>query len=212
MDYATASSFPSHPAAHFTRQAVVVTVREKAPNNTPTMSAERTLAGVGGIANRITAVRTVTRMPASKTGRTPHLHWHVPFPCNLSETSKTARYTTAIPNRTHKNAGVTVIIAENCRNAVIIPIITLATMANPAQFTRQPQPKFVIFFSPPIAVYALPFGKVRKKIIFYSGFRQLPAASSVRMRRTASISISFFTTFSFRRIGSIPAKSPRTVR
>jgi hypothetical protein len=44
-----------------------------------------------------------------------------------------ARYTIPTPNKTHKNAGVTVITAVKRRNAVIIPMIILAAIAKKEQ-------------------------------------------------------------------------------
>ncbi len=50
-----------------------------------------------------------------------------------------AKYTIAIPNTTHKNAGVIAITAENLKKTVIIPMMILATTAVPVQSILQPQ-------------------------------------------------------------------------
>ena len=50
---------------------------------------------------------------------------------------ETARYTTAIPNVTHKNAGVMVIVPMNVSIAVIIATIIPLIIEIPAQLVLQ---------------------------------------------------------------------------
>ncbi len=87
-------------------------------------------------------------------------------------TSVIARYTTAIPSTTHKNAGVTVITAVKVRKAVIIPMIMLATIATPTQLHLHPQLQFeqVIFFTSNVIICRIIFGGASKKRVVFHSF------------------------------------------
>ena len=98
------------------------------------------LAAAKVIPKRTIDRKIVPKIPVSRTGIIPHTHPPIPaLRIAGLTTSVTARYTTAIPSSTHKNAGVTVITAEKVRNAVIIPIIIAAITAMAVQFILQPQ-------------------------------------------------------------------------
>ena len=56
----------------------------------------------------------------------------------------TAKYTTAIPKTTHKNAGVTVMTAAKVKNAVTTPTKRLTIIAKPVQSQRLSQQKIDI--------------------------------------------------------------------
>ena len=68
------------------------------------------------------------------------------------ESNSTARYTTATPRRTHKNAGVTVIAAVILRKAVMIPTIRLITTEAVVHIFLQEQSQ-VDIYSPPSPHY-----------------------------------------------------------
>ena len=109
-------------------------IREKNNNKRPVMIAPTTLVAANSIARSTTDIKIVPSIPIRRTGRTAHIQSLIPNPsANDKVISTTARYETAIPNTTHKNAGVTVIVAVIVKNAVIIPIIMLATIASPVQ-------------------------------------------------------------------------------
>ena len=109
------------------RHAVAVIKRKKKNRSTPTKIAPITLVAAKVIPKSITAVRTVPRRPAKRTCRV--LHIQALARLTLAEVTRvTARYTTEIPNKTHKKAGVRVIVAVIVRNAVMTPMIMLAAM------------------------------------------------------------------------------------
>ena len=58
------------------------------------------------------------------------------------------KYPTAIPNSTHKNAGVMVIVAVKVKTVVIKPIIMLARTAFTVQSISQLQFVVFIYFTP----------------------------------------------------------------
>lgn len=128
---------------HLIRHATVVTISEKNASNAPVMIAPITLVAANVIAKRTIDVKIAPSIPTKITDRL--LHTHPDLRITGDTASNIARYTTAMPKTTHKNAGVTVITALNCRNAVIIPIIILATMARPAQSLLQVQQKLAIY-------------------------------------------------------------------
>ena len=125
---------------HFVRQAVDVIKREKKNSNAPVMIAPITLVATKVIAKRITDVKTVPKIPVRIAGRLTHTHSLLPKVRKMVHvTNRTPRYTTAIPNNTHKNAGVTVMTAVILSIAVTIPMIMLAMSANPIQLNLQLQ-------------------------------------------------------------------------
>ena len=99
------------------------------------------------IANRITETSAVPRMPASTAVNAQPLHrqqradWLQPVVA-----SKMARYTTATPSATQRNAGVTVITAVMRKKAAITPRIALAMTAKPVQLVLLSQQKMAIIF------------------------------------------------------------------
>ena len=144
-----------HLAVHFARQATDVTVSEKNASNAPLIIAPITLPAANAIPKRITDVKIVPRIPVSKAGRIEHTQPRIPLPRTTAPIiGVNARYTTAMPNKTHKNAGVMVITAVKVRIAVIIPIIILATMELSKQLPLQVQLIELIHYSPPIIIYS----------------------------------------------------------
>lgn len=92
------------------------------------------------IPKRTTDARIVPRIPVSRTGTVRHMQHRMPVTRKMVDAiSSTARYTTAIPKRTHRKAGVTVITAVIARKPVITPIIRLAITARPVQLVLRPQ-------------------------------------------------------------------------
>lgn len=147
LEIYAASHVCSQPATHFTRHAVEVNSSEKKVISAPTRIAPRTLAGAKEMARRITARSTVPRIAARRVGNTVQKHLFLPLPETALVTSKTARYTTAMPNSTHKNAGVTAITAVKFRNAAMMPRIILATPESAMQFSLQLQFRIFISFT-----------------------------------------------------------------
>ncbi len=131
---------------HLIKQAEAVNINANEPTSTPIIMALRTLVAANVIAKSITAVRMVSSMPASISGiesqEQPFLKERIP----TEVTSNIARYTTAIPNATHKNAVETVIIAVKLKIAAVMPTITLAAIANKVQSNLVLQLQFLIFF------------------------------------------------------------------
>lgn len=127
---------------------------EKNSNNPPVKIAPMTLVAANSIANKTTDNKMVPKMPANKTGNTPHRQTGARSRCtNALANNATARYTTAIPNTTHKNAGVTVITAVKRRKATTIPMMMLEITDRPTQLLLQSQPNIAIIHSPPLSHY-----------------------------------------------------------
>ena len=95
------------------------------------------LVATNSIARRTTESNIVPRIPASNAVTILHRFSQHPLRKSADETRVTARYATATPKTTHKNAGVRVITAVILKNAVIIPIIRLATIAITVQLVLQ---------------------------------------------------------------------------
>ena len=128
----------SSPAKHLIRHAVDIIKREKKKRRAPVINAPIILVAAKVIPKRIIAPRIVPKIPASNNERGVRRQRQVFLQPNLLlAKSTTPRYTTAIPSSTHKNAGVTVIVAVIVSNVVIIPIITLAPMASNEQLIPQ---------------------------------------------------------------------------
>ena len=111
---------------HFTRHAVAVRVRERKKRRTPTKIALTVLVAVMPTAKRINANSAVPKVPINKVksgAQQPELLRPVVL------TKVRARYPTAIPKATQRNAGVTVITPVICKNAAIIPTNALAITA-----------------------------------------------------------------------------------
>lgn len=119
---------------HFTMQATEVITRVKNPSNIPAKIAPITLVAANVIAKRISENKIVPNIPIISVERAVQTHSLIPFSLAVVLTSSVnPRYTTAIPNTTHKNAGVKVIVALKVRKAVMIPIIMLDTTARTVQ-------------------------------------------------------------------------------
>lgn len=132
---------------HFIRQAVDVRVSVKNKSSTPAMIAPITLVAAKVIASSIMLVSTVPRIPVRSTVSAGHRQSRILRLVVAVNINNTASHATAIPNSTHKNAGVTVTVAVNTRKLVIMPIIILATTARAVQLVLQPQFIFVIIFT-----------------------------------------------------------------
>ena len=125
---------------------VSVKIKEKNAISAPVIIAPITLVATKVIAKSITDVKIAPKIPVKRTDRIGQTHPLMFVPDKFAETAKTtARYTTATPKTTHKNAGVTVITAVVLKIAAIIPTIMLPTIANIEQFVLQVQ--IDIFFT-----------------------------------------------------------------
>lgn len=111
-------------------------MRDKKARSRPVIIAPIMLVAAKVIPKSIIAISMAPSIPASKTGNIEHAQLRVPLP---RVKRSIARYTTATPKTTHKNAGVTVIAAVMVRNAVMIPIIRLATIEITVQLLLQLQ-------------------------------------------------------------------------
>lgn len=106
--------------------------REKKNSNNPVIMAPVTLVAANVIPRRMTEVKTVPKIPAKSVPR----FVQQPFLSGLQvEEDKRVmpKKPMAIPNSTHKNAGVIVTSAVKRKNAANIPMITLAITALPVQ-------------------------------------------------------------------------------
>ena len=133
-------------AAHFVMQAVDVTMSVKKPNKAPVIKAPKKLVAANVIPKSITDVKIVPKSPVKRAGTDERAQPRT-FELRTS-TGESIRYTTAMPKSTHKNAGVTAIVAINAKAVVMTPITILATIATNGQSLN------VFIFSPPISAYA----------------------------------------------------------
>jgi len=125
---------------HLTMQVTEVMSKVKNPSNAPAKIAPITLVAANSIAKRINDRRMVPQIPIISVVNAVHTHLLVPLLLNsVPAIAVIPRYTTAMPKTTHKNAGVSVIIVLKLRNAVIMPMIILATTANTVQLGLQLQ-------------------------------------------------------------------------
>ena len=115
-------------------QAVDAIVIVKKASNIPLKIAPNTLVAANVMAKRITESNMVPKTPTIKVLNAEQRQLRV---CAIrrygAKTKANARYTTAIPKVTHKNTGVTVIIAVKRRIAVVIPMIIPAAIAKKVQ-------------------------------------------------------------------------------
>ena len=124
--------------------ATEVIIRAKKPSNKPAKIAPITLVAAKLTAKRISESKIVPKIPIISVVNDEHIHLLVPLLSDAAViTAVMPRYTIAIPKVTHKNAGVRVMVALKVRNAVIMPIIILATTANTVQLG--PQLQFVLY-------------------------------------------------------------------
>ena len=104
--------------------------RLKENRRSPTRIALTTLVATIPTARRTIANRIVLRIPSRTTSRIEH--WFIQpaaLFCIEEDRSRTASRPTAMPNRTQRNTGVTVMTAVICRKAVTIPMIKLTINA-----------------------------------------------------------------------------------
>jgi hypothetical protein len=121
----------------------------------PVIIAPIMLVATNSIAKRITEVRIVPRIPVNRVGTMEHTQRLIPdIRICAAESRVNPRNATAIPKTTQRNIGVRVITAVILRNAAIMPMIILATIARPAQLHLQSQPHLDICYSPPITIYS----------------------------------------------------------
>lgn len=133
---------------HLIRHATVVKTSAKKKSNNPVNIAPKTLVAAKVTANNINARSTVPKTAISKALIIGHKARQGSVQLtNELETSATAKNPTAIPKTTHKNAGVTVIIAANVKNAAITPTIALQTTAAVRQLKRLLQQHIDIFLT-----------------------------------------------------------------
>lgn len=127
--------------------------RKNDSSNKPVSTAPRILVATNSIARRTTAKSTVAIIAPKITviallrqqGLCTSQHF-----VKDAVRSNTARYTTAMPKRVHKNAGVTVIAAVILRKAAMIPTAILTITAIVVHELLQEQSdvdiKFTSFF------------------------------------------------------------------
>ena len=104
-------------------------VSDKKNNKSPVIIAPTTLVAANWIARRTTEKRAVPRIAKRFSASAEQAQEESVRRAVAADKSVTARYATAMPSATHKNAGVTLITAVIVRNAVIIPIIKLEITA-----------------------------------------------------------------------------------
>ena len=127
---------------HLTRQAVSVSVRKKESRRRPVIIAPRTLVAGNSTARRTIAKNIVAIIAPRSTVRIVFIQQVDLFSQQLTEAMvirRTPRYTTAMPNTTHKNAGVTVMAAVILRKAAMIPTTMLIISATVVQVPLQVQ-------------------------------------------------------------------------
>ena len=114
-------------------------ISDKNAKSPPVIMAPVMLVATKSTANNITDNKIVPKIAMRTNDNDVHLqlfltlgHWLIEV-----ETRIIARYTTAMPSTTHKNASPTVIAAVMRKNAVIIPIIILAITAKNGQVILQ---------------------------------------------------------------------------
>ena len=123
-----------HLARHFIKHTVSVNIKEKNAISAPVIIEPITLVALKVIPKSTTDVKIAPKIPVNKTDKTGQTQAFRVAPEKLADVIRLiARYTTATPKTTHKNAGVTVITAVARRTAAIMPIMTLAVMATTEQ-------------------------------------------------------------------------------
>ena len=120
-------------AIHLIRHIVDVIIRVKNVKSSPVIIAPVMLVAANVMPSSTMAVRIVPKIPVNKIPRVVQTHVLVRLFVNESALrSVTARYPTAIPNKTHKKAGVTVITAVIDKSVVTIPATIPARTDNTA--------------------------------------------------------------------------------
>lgn len=142
-----------HFVRHLIRHTVSANIKEKNPINAPEIIVPIMLVVAKVIPKRIKEVNTAPKIAVNKTERTGQMQLFAVTLENLADVIKIiARYTTATPKTTHKNAGVKVITAVVVRTAPIAPKIILTITATTEQLDLQEQKDI---FSPPDTVYEI---------------------------------------------------------
>lgn len=110
----------------------------KNASRTPVITAPATLVAANSTPKRIREVKIVPKTPTVNSGLLIQRHLEPPTERLKIDVPKViARYTTAMPKVTQKNAGATVITAAKRRIAVKVPIIKAATTATAEQSNLQ---------------------------------------------------------------------------
>lgn len=126
----------------------------KNARSNPAKIAPRMLVAANVMPRRIIDTRIVPKIPKSNVFKEEQKQ---PSPLEEYEPPEVARsiarYTTAIPRRTHRNAGVMVIVAIKVSIPAITPIIIAATIAMLVHCALQRQESSDIL-SPPVSVYS----------------------------------------------------------
>ena len=121
---------------HLIRQAVSVRVRKNESRRSPAKIAPSTLVAGNSIASSTTAKSMVAIIAPRSTEIIVLIQQGDLFSQQVTDATvirRTARYTTAMPNTTHRKAGVIVMAAVILRNAVIIPTTMLTIRARVVQ-------------------------------------------------------------------------------
>ena len=116
------------------RQAVEVTIRKKKNKSAPVRIAPITLVAANSIARNTMERSIVPIIPAIRAVTVQHKSLQLSLTERAETAKATARYTTAMPRSTHKNAGVREIAPVILRKDATIPAIRLVTTA----ITTQP--------------------------------------------------------------------------
>jgi len=114
-------------------QATTVIMREKKNSSAPVIIAPIMLVAAKVMARSITEVKIVPKIPIKRAVmllQIQQLRLALP---RTNTKKERANAPTAIPNTTHKNTGGTVMVAVMVKNAVTIPIKTLAITARQVQ-------------------------------------------------------------------------------
>ena len=122
---------------HLTRQAVDVTIRKKKNKRVPVRTAPSMLVATNSIARSTIERIIVPIIPERIVVIILQRFSQHSLRERAPATRITARYTTAVPRSTHKNAGVRVIAAVILKNAVMTPRTRLTAIAITVQSPLQ---------------------------------------------------------------------------
>lgn len=149
-----------------TRHTLETISKVKNARSNPAKIAPRMLVAAKVIPRRMIDIRIVPKIPKSNvfTEEQKHpspLEEYVPPEVAMS----IARYTTAIPRSTHKNAGVMVIVAIKVSIPAITPMMIAATIAMLVHCALQRQESSDML-SPPISVYSKRSTRLTNTLIY----------------------------------------------
>ena len=135
-------------AVHLTKQAIDVKMSEKAAKRMPAIIAPMTLVAAKVIPNRITAARSVTRIPKSSNAKVEQiqsLFLEVPLKSDLTKSRISAPK--AMPKVTQRKAAGKVMTRVKRSTPATIPIMMEAVTAKIEQSIRplHLQLQFIIF-------------------------------------------------------------------